>query len=129
MSMQEIIQKGGFQPDIGNNSGQKEDIYPAGVEGWSWGAFALSWIWAGFNRSYIGLLALVPYIGFIVVIYLGFKGRELAWKNKRWDSIEHFNQVQRKWSIWGVCLILIPALLGILAAIFIPMYQDYVAPV
>jgi hypothetical protein len=39
-----------------NNSGMKEDIYPDGVAGWSWGAFLLNWIWAIFNKSYIGLL-------------------------------------------------------------------------
>jgi hypothetical protein len=34
----------------------------------------------------IGLLALVPYAGFVVAVYLGFKGRELAWRAKRWSS-------------------------------------------
>tara|TARA_B100001059_G_scaffold46785_1_gene39618 strand:- start:4469 stop:4912 length:444 start_codon:yes stop_codon:yes gene_type:complete len=111
------------QPD--NNSGMKQNTLPDGIAGFSWGAFSLNWIWGGFNKTYIGFLALVPYIGFIVAIYLGFKGRELAWKNKKWDSVEHFNRVQKKWSIWGLCLLLIP-LIGIIAAIAIPAYQDYV---
>jgi hypothetical protein len=106
-----------------NNSGMKQDDIPEGVKGWSWGAFFLNWIWAIFNKSYIGLLALIPYVGIVVAIYLGIKGRELAWKNKQWESIEHFNSTQRKWSIWGVCLMLIPVVLGILAAIFIPAMQ------
>ena len=109
-----------------NNSGSKENIFPDGVKGWSWGAFLLSWLWAIFNKSYIGLLALVPYVGLIVAIYLGVKGRELAWKNKRWENLEHFNRVQRKWSIWAACLLVIPIIIGILAAIAIPAYQDYV---
>jgi len=109
---------------IKNNSGMKEDFVPEGVKGWSWGAFFLNWIWALFNKTYIGLLALIPYIGLIFAFYLGFKGRELAWKNKRWNSMEHFNEVQRKWSFWGVMLLVVPAVLGILAAIVIPMFAN-----
>ncbi len=112
--------------DITNNSGMKADELPEGVKGWSWGAFCLNGIWAGFNRTYIGLLAFLPYVGFLVSIYLGFKGRELAWKNKRWESLEHFNRVQRKWSVWGVGLTVAMLLIGILAAISLPSYQDYV---
>ena len=89
-----------------NNSGQgKVDDLPEGIKGFSWGAFLLSWIWAIGNSTWIGLLALVPYVGFIVSIYLGFKGREMAWQNKRWDSVEHFQRVQKQWSFWGVLII------------------------
>lgn len=102
------------------------DDIPEGVKGWSWGAFLLSWIWAIGNRTWVGLLALVPYVGFGVAIWLGIKGREMAWKNDKWDSVEHFNRVQKKWSQWGVGLIGGVFLLGILAAIAIPAYQDYV---
>lgn len=98
---------------------------PEGVKGWSWGAFLLNWIWAIGNRTWIGLLALVPYVGLIVAIWLGFKGREMAWKNAQWDSVEHFQRVQKKWSRWGVGLTLGFLVLGILAAIAIPAYQDY----
>lgn len=108
--------------DAENNSGGGSGITPPeGVKGWSWGAFILSWIWAIGNSTWIGLLALLPYIGFIVAIYLGIKGRELAWRNKRWDSLEHFNRVQRSWSKWGLILIVGAMLLGIIAAIAIPL--------
>ena len=107
-----------------NNSGQgKVDDLPEGIKGFSWGAFLLSWIWAIGNSTWIGLLALVPYVGFIVSIYLGFKGREMAWQNKRWDSVEHFQRVQKQWSFWGVLIIGGIFLLGIVAAIAIPAYQ------
>lgn len=84
-----------------------------------------NWIWALGNSTYIGLLALVPYVGFIMAFYLGFKGRELAWKNKRWDSLEHFNRVQRSWTKWGLIVFVGVFVLGILAAIALPAYQDY----
>ena len=109
-----------------NSGGGSSVIPPPGIKGWSWGAFLLNWIWAIGNRTWIGLLCFVPYVGIIMSFYLGFKGRELAWRNKRWDSIEHFNAVQKKWSWWAVVLIVGVMGIGILAAIAIPAYQDYV---
>jgi hypothetical protein len=111
--------------DSTNNSGGGSRIQlPPGVKGWSWGAFFWSWIWAPFNRVWIGLLALVPYVGLLVAIYLGIKGRELAWRSKRWDSIEHFNRVQRSWSKWALIFFLV-LFIGILAAVALPAYHDY----
>jgi hypothetical protein len=113
--------------DGANNSGGGSTVQPPpGVKGWSWGAFFWNWIWASFNRTWIGLLALVPYVGLIVAVYLGIKGRELAWRNKRWDSLEHFNRVQRSWSKWALIIFVGAAVLGILAAIALPAYQQYV---
>ena len=58
--------------DVENNSGMGRDIVlPPGVKGWSWGAFLLNWIWAIGNRTWIGLLAFLPYVGFIMSIILG----------------------------------------------------------
>jgi hypothetical protein len=37
-----------------------------------------------------------------MVFVLGAKGSRWAWKNGRWDSIEHFKRVQRLWAIWAV---------------------------
>ena len=90
---------------------------PPGIAGWSWGAFLWNWIWAIFNNTWIGLLALIPGVNIIMIFVLGVKGREWAWKNKQWDSVEHFNRVQRKWSVWGIGLVLASLLLsGLLLA-------------
>ncbi len=78
---------------------------PAGVKGWSWGAFLCHWLWAIFNKTWIGLLGLIPFLTPFIAIILGIKGREWAWKNKEWDSLEHFNRVQKKWSQWSLGLI------------------------
>ena len=97
---------------------------PDGLAGWSWGAFLLNWIWAIGNKTWIGLLCLVPYVGFVMSFVLGFKGREWAWRNKRWDSVDHFNAVQQKWSFWGVLLFFVMFGIGILLALVIPLLAD-----
>ena len=112
-------------PNAQNAPATSADVLPPGIKGWSWGAFLLNWIWALGNRVWLGLLCLVPYVGFIMVIVLGFKGREWAWKAKKWESVEHFNRVQRTWTKWALIIIGMCVLIGILAAIAIPSYQDY----
>lgn len=99
---------------------------PDGVKGWSWGAFFLSWIWAIGNRTYLGLLGLIPYVSFIVRIWLGLKGRELAWQNKAWDSLEQFNETQRKWSMWGVIIVGGVVGLGLLSGVGIYAVRRYI---
>ena len=98
---------------------------PAGVKGWSWGAFLLNWIWAIGNKTWWGTLALVPYLGFFVALYLGFKGRELAWKNKQWSSYDEFDATQKRWSFWGVTLVGGIFFIGVAFAVAIPAYQSH----
>jgi serine/threonine protein kinase len=98
-----------FTPDrspIVNNSGcgrifDETIPIPAEIRGWSWGGFLLTGIWSPFNLVWVGLLSWVPYLGLIVTIWMGFKGNELAWKSKRWASIEQFKKHQRNWAISG----------------------------
>ncbi len=108
---------------IPNTSGMgKDHPIPDGVTGWSWGAFLLNWIWAIGNRVWIGLLALIPYVGFVMVIILAIKGREWAWQNHKWDSVEHFQRVQRQWAIWGIVIFCVFFILGFAAAILAPIF-------
>ena len=86
-----------------NTSGQgKQAVIPAELKGWNWGAFLMNWVWGIFNKTYIALLTFVPLIGIFMPFVLGFKGNAWAWRNKKWDSIEHFRKVQKKWTMWGV---------------------------
>jgi hypothetical protein len=96
---------------------QNEEVLPEGIRGWSWGAFLLNVIWAVFNKTWLGLLCFVPVVGVAMPFVLGFKGREWAWKNDTWDSVEHFNQVQRNWSKWGIIVTLGSVLLGTVGAV------------
>ena len=75
---------------------------PAEIRGWNWGAFLLTWIWAIGNRVWLGLLCLIPYVGFVMAFVLGAKGNEWAWQTGRFESVEEFKRVQRTWRNWGL---------------------------
>jgi hypothetical protein len=95
-----------------NTSGQeKMAVVPPEVDRWNWGAFLLNWIWGIGNNTLIALLVFVPFFGFVMPFVLGVKGSAWAWRNKRWDSVEHFRAVQRKWAKWGAILYLVLAAL------------------
>src|SRR5580704_13984169 len=77
---------------------------PAEIDRWNWGAFLLNWIWGIGNNTFIALLTFVPFVGLVMPFVLGAKGNRWAWRNGRWDSVDHFKRVQRLWAIWGVVL-------------------------
>ena len=108
-----------------NTSGQGElATVPEEVKGWSWGAFVLTWIWGIFNSVWIALLCFIPFFSLVWAIVLGVKGNEWAWRNKKWDSIEHFKSTQRPWNIAGIVLFAISmvALIVVIPAVLIPMF-------
>src|SRR5271167_3034884 len=82
---------------------EPQDIPPE-LDRWNWGAFLLNWIWGIGNNTYIALLTFVPFVGFLMPFVLGAKGSRWAWRNGRWDSVEHFKRVQRSWAIWGAVI-------------------------
>jgi hypothetical protein len=63
------------------------------------------------------LLAIIPYFGLGVAVWLGIKGREIAWQNGAWESVEHFNRVQKKWSQWAVGLLVAAILIAIITGV------------
>jgi hypothetical protein len=96
-----------------NTSGQGPTaVVPREIQGWNWGAFLLTWIWGIGNNVLLALLTLVPLVGLVMWFVLGVKGTEWAWQNKRWDSIEHFQRVQRTWTKWGVIVLLVSCVLA-----------------
>ena len=106
-----------------NTSGLGElATVPEEVKGWSWGAFGLTWIWGIFNSVWIALLCLIPFFGLVWAIVLGIKGSEWAWRNKKWDSIEHFKSTQRSWNIAGIVVFAISIVAQVvILAVVIPV--------
>jgi hypothetical protein len=114
--------KVGIAPE--NTSGQGASAtVPEEVKGWSWAGFGLTWIWGVFNGVLISLLALIPGFALIWAIVLGIKGREWAWRNKKWDSVEHFKNTQRPWDIAGIVIFAIGvvAWIAIIPAVIFPI--------
>ena len=101
-----------------NSSGQgsQSDI-PPGVDRWNWGAFMLNWIWGVCNNTWISLLMFVPGVNFVMLFILGAKGSVWAWRNKRWDSVAHFQRVQRRWALGGLAALL-GVILRVVAIVF-----------
>lgn len=100
-----------------NTSGQGATAeVPAEIDRWNWGGFLLNWVWGIGNNTYRAFLVFVPFVGFIMLFVLGAKGSAWAWKHKRWESVEHFKQTQRKWARWGV--VVLAAMAFVAAAMF-----------
>ncbi len=102
------------------------------VQGWSWGAFALTWIWAfahrlhawgagfviaSFLSFFLHPLGLVTLAG---AIYLGIKGNELAWQQRPFRSLEEFRATERAWTIAAI-IVLALYVVAIVAAIVLPL--------
>lgn len=115
--------------ELENTSGQGVNAQvPAELNGFNWGAFLLNWIWGLGNSTYITLtifasvlVAWIPFVGALVplglCIWYGMKGNEWAWKNKQWQSVEHFNSVQKKWAIAGLILFILGVISTILMTV------------
>lgn len=115
LSKQRYIELTAMNPNYCENTDIEKEISK-----WNWGAFFLGWLWGLFNKSYWALLTLIPipFFGNAWAIICGIKGNEWAWKNKKWESIEQFKTIQRKWVLYGVIfwgIISAVTLLGMLA--------------
>jgi hypothetical protein len=111
-----------------NTSGQGElAAVPEEVKGWNWGAFVLTWIWGVCNGVLISLLALIPLFNIVWAFILAIKGNEWSWRNKKWDSVEHFKNSQRPWDIAGIVLFAISMValavtFALIPALILPMF-------
>ena len=94
-----------------NTSGTRNGVVPPGVKRWNWAAFLMPAVWGLFSGvPFTALLfgaALLPSpFGQIILlgtgVFLGFRGNELAWRGKKWRSVEHFKAVQKQWTTWAV---------------------------
>jgi len=102
-----------------NTSGQGgQAIFPDEIRHWNWGAFIWVWIWGIGNNTWIALIGLIPYVNFVMAFILGAKGNEWAWRNKKWDNIDHFQRTQKAWAYWGLGICIIPLLIGLIGFIY-----------
>jgi hypothetical protein len=109
-----------------NDSGHGESsILPPQLGGLNWGACTLSVVWGGVMKvqgmTLLGwtFLMMLPMVGMVFPLYLLVKGNEIAWKSRRWASIDEFRTVQKKWTTIGVIVIGIIVVLLIAIGSFI----------
>jgi hypothetical protein len=135
-----------YNPFASNSSGTQGDV-PVEIDRlkWNWGAFMFNRFWVYYHgMSALGSILWVSFLGlrlvhlvmpgplgsgfvclywlanFGVSVYLGMNGHRMAWRNRRFDSIQQYFAVQRAWMIggfvlWGVGLFFI--LLGVFAVV------------
>jgi len=124
-----------FNPFASNSSGTQSDV-PVEIDRlkWNWGSFLVNRFWLyshGMSAmgsilwaSWLGVRIVAPMVGGPVgsgiwglyilgnlgaSIYLGLNGHKMAWRNRRFDSIQQFYSVQRAWmiggfAVWGIGL-------------------------
>jgi len=106
-----------------NTSGQGSTaVVPEEIKGWNWGAFLLNWIWSIGHQVWLGLLCLIPCVGFVMAFVLGAKGSEWAWQYRKFDSVQQFKDVQKAWTKWGVIVLIISVILNVIYAVAMSMF-------
>lgn len=109
----------GLIPPHRSQDEDEDSRIPSELRGWNWPAFLLGPIWGVGHRIWwtaIGFLALAPlvYAGprqaallfwLAMMLFLGFRGNELAWRARRWESVEKFMAAQQRWGVWAVAAI------------------------
>lgn len=89
---------------------------PECLNRWNWGAFWLNWVWAAGNGVWWGLLALIPYVGFVVAIILGVNGNRSAWEKFNGTAAE-FDEKQRSWTKASWILLIVIIVLSFLGGV------------
>lgn len=89
---------------------------PKEIKGWNWGVAGLNIIWAFYHRLWFSVFMLfVPIVGLIWWIVMCIKGNEWAWKRNKWESVDQFNKVQKKWKPWGIFFFIIFVVLPLIS--------------
>lgn len=104
---------------------QDSSSMPRELEGFSWAAFLWGGFWAVGYRVWIGLLAFVPVLGFVMNIALGLNGRRWAWRAGAVPDVERFNKSQRNWVIVWFALFVFSSI-GIVPALAIFGVRKYI---
>ncbi|MGV8122936.1 MAG: hypothetical protein AB2L14_24510 [Candidatus Xenobiia bacterium LiM19] len=114
-------------PSLSLPSGN-DPVYLAKISGWNWGACAFHGIWMYcFGMQLMGIIIFlasifIPCAAFVIPIYLGIKGDDLAWRNRHFESYEQFREVIGIWNRWGIGFIVITSTLAIGVTAFLCWY-------
>jgi hypothetical protein len=124
---------------IENTSGTEGELPPdIACLKWNWGAFSLAFFWLWGHRMYTGGLLLIvaaicsrlienkfggsaaainlSFLGFC--IYLGVNGHTLAWRRRKFDSLDHYFAVESAWKNVAI---------GAIALVFVMVALTFIA--
>ncbi|HEY6071835.1 MAG TPA: hypothetical protein VIV15_00215, partial [Anaerolineales bacterium] len=96
------------------------------INRWSWGGAVGEWIYlfsmqAPKQAVIVLLISLIPYLGGLAMfVYVGLKGRSIAWQSRKWKDYEDFVACQRIWDKWGVWIFGVIVVLLVLLALADP---------
>lgn len=99
-------------PADGNTSGMGPGYpLPQEANGWTFAGFIPYGLFAFLNGNttwgVIGLLLSIFGLHIVYVIYIGIKGREMAWQGRRFESVRQFSDTMREWNKWGLIVLII----------------------
>ena len=84
----------------GTGTGPPPEVHALG---WCWGGFTFNVLWSLANRAWLPAIAgLFPGIHLLVRFYLGFRGHRLAWRKRRFHSLDQYKEVMHIWNAWGL---------------------------
>lgn len=111
-------------PPDGNTSGMGTAYPPPPqTQGWNFGGCVPWGLFGFFNGSTLwGVLGLVAHftgLSLVYAIYIGIKGKELAWQNRRFDSMMQFEDTMKAWNRWGIIVTVIEVVLLFLYIVFV----------
>lgn len=104
----------------------QDDVLGSGSWGALLGIFYLiamrAWVWVVVVIALSVVSGLFPSLGIIsaiLMIYLIIKGKDIAWKSRKWKDFQEFLTVQRAWDLAGKIIfgVQIFATIGILATV------------
>jgi hypothetical protein len=114
-------------PPDGNTSGLG-NMYPPPPEaqGWTFAGCIPFGLFGFYNGSqlwgFVGLAgSIISLVGWIYAIFIGIQGKQLAWQNRRFESMQQYLAVMRAWNIWGIVVIAFSIVISILYFIFFMM--------
>lgn len=100
----------GMPPD-GNTSGMGQGYpVPPEASGWTFAGCVPFGLFAFLNGSTLwGVLGIAGWfvggiLGIVYLIYIGVQGRDLAWRSRRFNSVQEYQETMRSWNTWGLVI-------------------------